>query len=195
MTAKTQFAVLGATLLIASRCFALDLSGTIFEKAGKRFNVDPDLLYSISLVESAVTSEELGRNYINPSPYALRTNKPYYPRTRTDASKLLKQLLRTNKSVDVGLCQINTTWHGHRVPKLSDLLDPQINVNVAAKILSECIDRNPNDAVAAIGAYHTSDPVRAKRYARTVLRIYTRVKEFDLNQAKRNLRGEVISND
>ena len=166
-------------LLIAQASSAIDLTGTVFEKAGHRFDVDPDLLYAISIVESAVTSEKLGSDFINPMPYALRADKAYYPRTRTDAERLLRQLLRKHKSVDVGLCQINTTWHGHRVSKYTDLLDPQINANVAAKILSECIERYPNDAVAAIGAYHTSDPSRANWYARNVLRVYTKLKETD----------------
>ena len=178
MTPSTRFSLFGVLCLFAtSMAHAVDLKGTVFEKAGRLYDVDPDLIYSISLVESAVTSETLGHNFIQPSPYALRTDKPYYPKTRKEAERQLKTLTKRNRSVDVGLCQINIMWHGHRVSKYADLLDPQINANVAAKILSECIDRNPNDAVAAIGAYHTSDPVRAKRYAQIVLRIYTKVKE------------------
>lgn len=169
------------TLLIAGlmgQALAIDLTGTVFEKAGEKFNVDPQLIYSIAIVESAVTSEDYGKKYINPYPYALRTDKPYYPKTRNEANRVLKSLLRKNKSVDVGLCQINTLWHGYRVSKITDLLDPQINANVAAKILSESIEKYPKDAVAAIGAYHSTDPVRAKRYARSVLRVYTRIKSI-----------------
>ena len=178
MKPPTRATLLGLLCLFASSMAqAVDLKGTVFEKAGRLYDVDPDLIYSISLVESAVTSETLGNDYIQPSPYALRTDKPYYPKTRKDAERQLKTLLKKNRSVDVGLCQINIMWHGHRVSKYSDLLDPQVNANVAAKILSECIDRYPKDAVAAIGAYHTSDPARASRYARAVLRIYTKVKE------------------
>lgn len=178
MKPPMRIVLIGTLCLFASSIVqALDLKGTVFEKAGRLYDVDPDLIYSISLVESAVTSETLGNDFIQPSPYALRTDKPYYPKTRKDAERQLRALLKKNRSVDVGLCQINIMWHGHRVSKYADLLDPQINANVAAKILSECIDRYPNDAVAAIGAYHTSDPARANRYARAVLRIYTKVKE------------------
>ena len=170
--------ILGVTFAMG-QVVAMDLSGTVFEKAGEKFNVDPELIYSIAIVESAVTSEDFGRKYVNPHPYALRTDRPHYPKTRSEANRVLKSLLRKNKSVDVGLCQINTLWHGYRVSKITDLLDLQINANVAAKILSESIDRHPKDAVAAIGAYHSTDPVRAKRYAQSVLRVYTRVKAFN----------------
>lgn len=171
----------GALLLavMIGQANAIDLTGTVFEKAGDKFNVDPQLIYSIAIVESAVASEDFGRKYINPYPFALRTDKPYYPKTRSEANRVLKSLLRKNKSVDVGLCQINTLWHGYRVSKITDLLDPQINANVAAKILSESIEKYPNDAVTAIGAYHSTDPARARRYAQSVLRVYTRIKLID----------------
>lgn len=158
--------------------FALNLGGTVFDFAGKKYEIDPALIYSIAIVESAVVSEQ-GRDFVNPSPLALRTNKPYYPKTRTEAERLLKNLLKKNKSVDVGLCQVNTMWHGYRVTKLIDLLDAQINANVAAKVISENIERYPNDILMAIGSYHTQNRVRARKYARLVLRVYTKLKEED----------------
>ncbi len=42
---------------MSSRVAALDLSGTDYEKIVKEFNVDPVLLYSFALIESAVVSD------------------------------------------------------------------------------------------------------------------------------------------
>jgi len=165
-------------LAMSQTVLAINLAGTVFDFAGKKYEVDPALLYSIAIVESAVVSNQ-GQDYVNPSPLALRTDRPYYPKTRTEAERLLKSLLKKNKSVDVGLCQVNTLWHGYRVTKLADLLDAQINANVAAKVLSENIERFPKDILMAIGTYHTQNRERAVKYARLVLRVYTKFKDED----------------
>ena len=152
-----------------------NVQGSIFEKAGKEFNVDPVLLYSIAVVESAVDAPNQ-RGYIQPSPWTLRTSKPYYAKSRQEAEEQLNRLLKTTRSIDVGMMQVNTRWHGHRVKEPKDLLDPLTNVRVAAQILSEQIARHPYDAALAIGNYHSSRPDRARWYARHVLRLYTNLK-------------------
>lgn len=157
---------------------AVDLSGTVFETVGHRYHVDPKLLYSISLVESAVKAEtKSGKEFmVQPSPWTLRTRrKPYYAQSKADAEKLLLKLLQVNKSVDIGLMQINSRWHAHRVKKVTDLLDPETNVSVAATILSELIDRYPDNALEVIARYHSGDAKRGAWYAKHVLRVYENV--------------------
>lgn len=171
-----QIAVVGLSLGASLHAHTASLSGTIFDQAGKEFNVDPVLLYSVALVESAVVSPEK-KDHIRPSPWTLRTNKPFYGASKEEAKKELLKQLKTKQSVDIGLMQINSKWHGHRVESITDLLDPLTNVRVAAQILSEHINRYPKDAVKAIGSYHTADPARGRWYASHVLRVYTAIKE------------------
>lgn len=170
---------LAAVSLVASPTFAaVDLSGTVFETVGSRYHIDPKLLYSISLVESAVKADtKSGKELmVQPSPWTLRTRrKPYYAQSREDAEKLLLKLLQVNKSVDIGLMQINSRWHAHRVKKVTDLLDPETNVSVAAAILSELIDRYPDNALEVIARYHSGQPARGTWYAKHVLRVYENV--------------------
>lgn len=170
---------LAAVSLFASPTFAaVDLSGTVFETVGSRYHIDPKLLYSISLVESAVKADtKSGKEFmVQPSPWTLRTRrKPYYAQSREDAEKLLLKLLQVNKSVDIGLMQINSRWHAHRVKNVTDLLDPETNVSVAAAILSELIDRYPNNALEVIARYHSGQPARGTWYAKHVLRVYENV--------------------
>lgn len=170
---------LAAVGLFASPSFAaVDLSGTVFETVGSRYHIDPKLLYSISLVESAVKADtKSGKEFmVQPSPWTLRTRrKPYYAQSREDAEKLLLKLLQVNKSVDIGLMQINSRWHAHRVKNVTDLLDPETNVSVAAAILSELIDRYPNNALEVIARYHSVQPARGTWYAKHVLRVYENV--------------------
>ena len=73
-----------------------NVQGSIFEKAGKEFNVDPVLLYSIAVVESAVDAPNQ-RGYIQPSPWTLRTSKPYYAKSRQEAEEQLNRLLKTTR--------------------------------------------------------------------------------------------------
>lgn len=170
---------LAAVSLVASPTFAaVDLSGTVFETVGSRYHIDPKLLYSISLVESAVKADtKSGKEFmVQPSPWTLRTRrKPYYAQSREDAEKLLLKLLQVNKSVDIGLMQINSRWHAHRVKNVTDLLDPETNVSVAAAILSELIDRYPDNALEVIARYHSGQPARGTWYAKHVLRVYENV--------------------
>lgn len=170
---------LAAVSLFASPTFAaVDLSGTVFETVGSRYHIDPKLLYSISLVESAVKADtKSGKEFmVQPSPWTLRTRrKPYYAQSREEAEKLLLKLLQVNKSVDIGLMQINSRWHAHRVKNITDLLDPETNVSVAAAILSELIDRYPDNALEVIARYHSGQPARGTWYAKHVLRVYENV--------------------
>lgn len=150
-----------------------EIRGSVFEIAGNEYNVDPVLLYSVALVESAVDGK---KGFIKPSPWTLRTSVPYYGKSREETEKELLRLLKKRRSIDVGMMQINTRWHSHRVNRITDLLDPLTNVRVAAQILSENISRYPKDAALAVGRYHSADPIRARRYANYVFRVYTAIK-------------------
>lgn len=158
---------------------AFSLKGTVYEQAGNAARVDPVLLYAISCVESAVDSDKR-RGFIRPYPWTLRSSEgPFYGKNRADTERELRRLLRfkPREGVDIGLAQVNTRWHGHRVDDVFDLLDPLTNLTVAAQILNEGMKRFPNDAYRAIGSYHSGDPTRAHRYARYVIRVYTSLKQ------------------
>ena len=156
----------------------LDLSGTVFEKVGKAENIDPYLLYSLCCVETAIEGDKSG--FIRPYPWTLRHgNRPFYGRDKKHAEQELKRIIGSSKrkvNVDIGLAQVNSYWHGHRVKSLFDLLDPQTNLTVASQILNENFQRFPKDAFKAIGAYHSNEPYKSFRYARYVTRVYTALK-------------------
>ena len=154
------------------------LKGTVYEKVGNAANIDPALLYALTCVESSIEGDIAG--YMRPYPWTLRYgNKPFYGKNKAHAVAELKRILarHRNASVDIGLAQINSRWHGYRVKSLLDLLDPQTNLTVAAQILNENFKRYPNDAFRAIGAYHSFDAAKSIRYARYVVRVYSSLKE------------------
>ncbi|WP_024608507.1 lytic transglycosylase domain-containing protein [Pseudoalteromonas sp. TAB23] len=167
---------------------AFDLSGTEFASAAKRYNLDPILLYSVALAESA---SGRGNEKISPWPWTLRTIKePFYALNQNQAVTRLTQLLKekgSKTSVDIGLMQINLFWHGHRVKTPVDLLDPVINLDTGAQILSETIASASGDLELGIGRYHNwKDHVRSRAYGRRVLSIYNQIKTLQENRYATN---------
>ena len=104
---KKRLLALAVSAALAGEAHAFDLKGTIYEEAGLRYNIDPTLLYAIALVESAVDSSELGM--VNPYPWALRTDKPFYGKTRREAEIELQRLLKAGRSVDWRPCARHRT--------------------------------------------------------------------------------------
>lgn len=166
----------GLLSVLAAESSGFDLKGTVYEEAGLRYDIDPSLLYAVALVESAVDSDKPGM--VNPHPWTLRTDKPFYGRTREDAEAELRRVLKSGDSVDIGLMQINSRWHSGRVSNVLDLLDPRTNVMVGAQILSERLKATPGDGIRAVATYHSFLPDRGLWYARHVFRVWQKLKEM-----------------
>lgn len=126
------------------------------------------MLHAIALTESGRTNDQ---GLIEPWPWALNIDgQAFFPGSKNEAAALLAT--HHDQSVDVGLLQINTRWHGHRVAALETLLDPATNLEVGAAILKEALASAPGDLTAGIGRYHSNHPKRARSYAHTVLAFY-----------------------
>ncbi|MFH0709192.1 MAG: lytic transglycosylase domain-containing protein [Pseudomonadota bacterium] len=102
---------------------------SIFEKAGRDFGIESSLLKRIATIESSL------------NPRAINQNK--------------------NGTVDIGLMQINS-MHIRGLSKIGvtreALFDPEVNVYVAALLLSSHI-RKRGYNLQAIGCYHSANPV------------------------------------
>lgn len=176
--------VIAAAILLATGSTSLSasvpsfLEGSLFHKNYIKTDIDPLLLYSISLAESAYKRDEVN---VGPYRFAMQHNgKSYYPNNKAEASKILDELLSSGaKNIDVGFMQVNLLWNGNRVKSPHDLFDPVISINVASEILLEAMHSSPDDIKIAIGRYHTwNDPVRGMDYADRVLRIYTNINKL-----------------
>lgn len=155
-------------LLAAGPARALSLTGTIWERAGRLARIDPYLLYAVSYVESRL--DRRGRT--GPWPYAVRTTaESFYPDDFDAAMALIHRLPAEQvRDADLGWMQVNVRWHGHRVPDISHLLHPEINLRIGAGILREALDSLPADPARAIGRYHTwMDEARGRAYGTRVL--------------------------
>lgn len=73
--------------------------------------------------------------------------------------------------------QINLHWHGHRVEKPEQLLNPETNLKIGAVILAEAIQSAPNNLELGIGRYHSWQNVQAAvLYGRRVLALADQIR-------------------
>ena len=173
MKNKAKALVLSAAVL-SSAANGIDLSGTVFDKAAKAHNLDPLLVYSVALAESA---SGRGNGSISPWPWTLRVpGLPFYAKSEDQAkAKLAEFQQQYGRAIDVGFMQVSVRWNGHRVSSPAELLDPETNVMVGA----EAIQSSPNDLELGIGRYHAwEDENRARNYGSRVLAIYRNLRDL-----------------
>ena len=115
----------------------------------------------------AVARQESGLN-----PLAVNiAGKSYYPATRKEAERLIREALAAGKSFDVGKMQINNWWMKRFSISPFSLLDPDVNEAWGKQILAEEIARHGLNW-KAVGKYHSPDPERGRQYAWLVYRHY-----------------------
>jgi hypothetical protein len=138
----------GATLE-ASRT----LAGAI-QAAATWAGIAPELLAAVVWVES--------RGH----PWAVRTNgAPSSPRTRAEALALVQA---SRGRADIGLAQIHyPLWGPVLGLRPEDLLDPWVNLHVAARILRLAMLQEPG-SWGGVGRYHSATPQRKWAYATRV---------------------------
>ena len=162
---------------LSGSLLALDLSGTVFDEASRRYRLDPLLLYAVALCESGYG----GSRGVRPWAWALRSNRgSVYAKDRAEAEQVLSAWLRDGLlNVDIGLAQINLRWHGHRIRQPADLLDPATNLSVSAEILRDAMASAPDDLTLGVARYHNwLDREKGERYARRVLKVYQQLSDI-----------------
>ena len=169
-----------AFLLLASCSLAnadsgyFTLSGTIFQEVAEEFQIDPLLLYSVALTESATGA---GGGNIHPFPYVTRTSDgAAFYKSESDAKEALAEILKYTNRVDIGMMQINLFYHPQEDPL--SLLDPKTNLEVAANYLKQTL-ASTRDPILGVGRYHNwSDPQRANWYGQRVWQIYRNIQNI-----------------
>ena len=143
-------------LLIRTDCWGF--SPEVYMRAEAATGIPVELLLAISHVESGF------------QPHALNVSgRSFFPSSIYEAVRLLK---RSGDNVDIGLMQVNWSYWGNRFGlSKSQLLDPQLNVLVGAKILEHCI-RVSGSWWKGVGLYHSPENFRQRAYVEKVLRSY-----------------------
>jgi hypothetical protein len=146
----------------------LDFSGIAVEHG-----VDPVLLYSVALAESA---RPINRAEIAPWPWTINSlDGPRYFNTRQEAEKYLRSLLEKGvENIDIGLMQINLKFNRARISDPVALLNPETNLRLGARLLREALESSA-DAVLAVGRYHSGKIEKAYGYGYRIWKIYYRL--------------------
>src|SRR3546814_488002 len=95
-------------------------------------------------------------NRLIPWPWSLNVaGQSHRYATRAEACAGLQQALRnaSPKRIDAGLAQINLGYQQHRYNRPCELLDPYVNLQIAATILREQY-KPGEDWLLAMGRYH-----------------------------------------
>lgn len=163
--------------LMSQSITALDLKGTVYETAGRHYQIDPLLLYSISIAESGKSSAS---GFVKPTPLVIRTPEgPIFFNDLPHAVGTLRDQRSRFESIDVGLMQINIKYHPKADPVR--LFDPNYSVHYAASYLRTCLD-STQDPIEGVGRYHNWETARSRWYGERVWGIYSRIKNTNQQQ-------------
>ncbi|WP_298636716.1 hypothetical protein [uncultured Umboniibacter sp.] len=150
-------------------------SDTMFERIGIQSGVDPLLLYSIAIVESATGTGD--GETITPHPYVFRTSDgPQFFHARDEAEQALEKALETTDNIDVGMMQRNLYWHPPQDGEA--LFDPEEQVTWASELLASYLSRD-EPLELRIGRYHSSRHPLAIAYGQRVLKVYSNLMKLE----------------
>ena len=143
-------------VLLPGQCWGL--SPDVYVRAAAATGIPVELLLAISHVESGF------------QPHALNVSgRSFFPSSIYQAVGLLN---RSGDNVDIGLMQVNWSHWGDKFGlSKSELLDPQLNVLVGAKILEYCI-RFSGSWWKGVGLYHSPNEARQREYVQKVRQSY-----------------------
>jgi len=148
------------------------LQRSLWAKAAKAAGVHPNTLYGIALQETGTKWDD---GTFRPWPWTIYVNKgnasiksgPYRYATKEAAIKSLTSMLDQGiNNIDVGLMQVNILWNGHRVGDKTLLLEPSVNIVVAAGILKDV--SIGGDLRLAVARYHSFKAGRGAAYSKKV---------------------------
>lgn len=124
------------------------------DQAATRHGVPLDLMLAIGRVESGLSPW-----VINAAGQGIRFASLSEAVAGVDA-------LRSQgvESIDVGCMQVNLRWHPDAFASLAEAFVPEINADYAARLLRHLYGET-GSWDAAMGRYHSADPIRQARYA------------------------------
>lgn len=132
--------------------------------AARAYGVPPGILYSVGLTETG----RKGSLY----PYALNIEgRAVYAKSRVEAIQEFERARAEGKNlIDLGCMQINHHYHGAEFRSVNAMLDPQANVEYAARFLARLHARHETWTMA-VARYHAgpnNNPAQ-KRYVCRVI--------------------------
>jgi Transglycosylase SLT domain len=160
-------------ILYGSACIAEE---SIWKKASTHSGVPEAKIYAIALEESKLM---YGDKKMRPWPWTV--NSPSGPerfRNKSAAYKRIQELVDYGvTNIDIGMMQINYRYHKDLIGK-QDVLDPKVNVMIAAEILRQKMIDAKGDARKAVAFYHSHNEILASEYDVKIRRNESQVASF-----------------
>jgi len=166
---------IGGVIVVCLSCKVYAIPSAYREVASE-YNIPPQILYAIAFTESGYQYQSI----YNPWPWTLNVEgKAYRFNDKHSMLITLHQVINNNRSVDIGIMQINWRWHKHRFKSVPPSIDPYINLKTGAEILVEQY-KATGDWWQAVGRYHAPAQdertiKRAKRYSQRVKKHWLRI--------------------
>lgn len=147
----------------AEQCAAL------ISAAETRYNIPTGLLMAIALTESG------GKN--GPDPHAMNIEGMTYiaPDVERMSAVIQRGYNTGQTSIDVGCMQVNLKWHAHNFGSPYELLNSRVNVDYAARYLTELANETKSWRDAVMTYHNRKSPSRRAWYGCKVWQNYVRV--------------------
>ena len=145
----------------------------------KKYQIKKHLLSTITNVESGRWNQHKQRNTAWPWTVNAQGKGHFYA-TKQQAINAVKKLQAKGvKSIDVGCMQINLAYHPDAFDSLEEAFNPYKNVEYGAKFLTKLYEQK-GDWNKAATAYHSNTPLKAKKYAKKLSRVYKDIVQASL---------------
>ena len=145
-----------------------------FVNSSKKYNLNEHTLRAIAEVESKNESNVIN---VNESLFNIQQGPHYFDNWFTANLYMDTILDPLFLSYDVGVCQINVQHFDRNGLDNEDLLDDEINIDMAAKILRHNLNLCLGDEICALSMYNTGEKNSSigRKYAQRVLRARKRL--------------------
>ncbi len=158
-----------ALIFLFIGCSQKDINEIFIEK-GKKYNVSHKILYSICKVES---NHNVNVVNVNKSILNIQQGSHYFKsafKANLYMDYVLDPLLL---NYDIGICQINKIHLKRLKLDNEDLLDRELNIDIAAKIYSYNLKQCKNKTICALSMYNTGrkKSTIGEKYAKKVLKV------------------------
>lgn len=133
-------------------------------EAADRYDIPAGILYAVGLTETG-HKDSLQPNALNIE------GKPLFAASKDKALAAFRKARADGASlIDIGCMQINYRYHGRHFASVSDMLDPTLNVDYAARFLRQLKTKHESWSMT-VARYHAgpdNDPAQ-KRYVCRVI--------------------------
>lgn len=144
-----------------SHVFSENICSSSMDLIEKKYMIPHKLLVAISLTE---TGRTVDGSYVS-WPWSLNVSgQSFVFENKESTERFLKEKIENEvNNIDIGCMQINYRYHKKSFEDLNSFLDPDKNVEWAAKFLVS-LHKKYKSWNTAISRYHSSNPIRMKKY-------------------------------